>query len=154
MGLSGKVGAVVLSLSLSTAGAGVAMAGDKSPSRADYRKVQFAHVSGDGVDGLVAAGKIRGERQVHVYASIHGLPREGGEREYDLVASQEPCRVDGADFLAWRTSIIMANTEGDFAVAKDVPLEARFRSAKSIRIYDLTDPEQPKEEACGPATRR
>ncbi len=114
-------------------------------------------MSGEQVNGLVAAGKVAQKRRVDVYVSLHGLPQGSGDGpEYDVLASTQPCDgdTDGADFLVWSTNIIMANTEGDFAVAKDVPLEGRFRSVKSISIFDPADPDQPKEEACGSATRR
>jgi hypothetical protein len=104
--------------------------------------VQVAKVGGESAKGLVVASRRAGV--VTVYVSVHGMPTEAGE--YAIVGSTKPCSVvDGADFLAWRTGIIIANTEGDWFRRKRAGRWATFPSARSMRILDQDD----EQLACG-----
>jgi hypothetical protein len=134
------------------------VAGDKDKPKPD--KVQFAELSEDSMRGLVVASQRAGQPRVKVHVSLHGLPPADGPEPYRILADQRPCsiagdfnadgNVDAADFLVWRTSIIMANTEGDFHV-KSTRRRAPLRSAQSIRVFHRADDGKPEQLACGRA---
>jgi hypothetical protein len=127
---------------------------------ASYRDVNYAAVRGAEVEGLVVAAKLPGKPRARVHISLHDVPlNSSGKTRYLITADRRPCSqlagdfdsdgvVDGADFLVWRTNIIMANTEGDFMRRKNASLKGRLDSARSVRVYDLMTP-QARQRACG-----
>jgi len=85
--------------------------------------------------------------------SLHGLKLRGGEpTRYVVLASTQPCSkpgfADGADYVVWRTQIIMANTEGDFFVSKRVRRRKGLQATRSVRVYEREQDAELKQRSC------
>lgn len=144
LGERGKLVIAAVACGAAVATTAIAAAGDGSASRTKTKVLGYSFgvsQGGTAVKGVGYAQQRSGSRRVRVVTSLHGL----AAGTYTVLASKQPCSkaqvVDGADFLVWRTNIIMANTEGDFHV-KAARLRAKLRTARSVRVYMKTDGSQ------------
>jgi hypothetical protein len=104
------------------------------------------------IDGLIVARRAA-NRRVRLDLSLHGLTLRGGKpTKYVVLASTQPCSkpgfVDGADYVTWRTQIIMANTEGDWFVSKRARRRLSLASTRSVRVYEREQDAELRERAC------
>jgi hypothetical protein len=147
---------------------GVASAGDDGGSgdRTDAKGagVEFAYFEGEPVGGLVMAVRRPGRARAAVLGSLNDLPGAVRGKRYLVVATTKPCAqrlagdfnsdgdVNIADLIVWRTSIIMANTEGDFHFRASPRLERPRARTRSIRIYDRGEDGRVRGRDCVRAT--
>jgi hypothetical protein len=102
---------------------------------------------GDEVRGTVQA--VESGRGARVYVSLHGLER--GAR-YRVVQTRAGCDeadgvVDAADYVVWRVPI-QPRRGGDAFRTRRVRLRAPLEDAKSVVLFDVTDPQQPTRQGC------
>lgn len=127
-------------------------------------RVEFAYFGGTPTGGLVVGVRRPGRSRLAVRGSFTGIPDAVPGKRYLIAATTRPCSrqiagdfnadgdVDGADFLVWRTSIIMANTEGDFHFRSSPRLQRARARTRSVRILDRDEGGDLRERDCAKAT--
>ena len=158
-----RLGLAAITVGAAVAATGGSATGDKATPK--LMEAQFAQLGGGPVRGLVVATHRPKARGVRLHVSLHrgsgASQAQDGADTYRIIASTRRCSadfdldgaVDGADYLVWRTSIIMANTEGDMHV-KSARLAAPLKSSKSIRVFAREGGGGKfTQQACGPTQR-
>jgi hypothetical protein len=139
-------------LGVAVAAAAGVSASTVQPASLNFEEIKVTYMGGKGVKGLVVAGRNEGQSRATVYASFHGLPVIGAGAGAGSVygAYRRPCSsiVDAADYVVWRAPL--KNKRPDALRARKVRLRSPLKSAKSVRVFDMSR-EQPRQLACGRA---